>query len=177
MSMYTSFKPIGIRSTLYVVYDRFRLKIHTQTYKTTKALGIHSDFVSRFEVSDTPCRAEVTLNETCMWGCKTSSVECLNMSPQGPHTFGSVGFSMPNSEYNTIVPWVFSAFEKYGDRIAGILIHPLTAPRGNDTLISRRKDHELGLWIPERLTIDYDFLNHNVYDCDVCDVNNCTQAC
>ena len=96
--------------------------LQTNNASIDAALGIHSDFVSRFEVSDTPCRAEVTLNETCMWGCKTSSVECLNMSPQGPHTFGSVGFSMSNSGYNTIVPWVFSAFEKYGDRIAGILI-------------------------------------------------------
>ena len=141
------------------------------------ALAIHADFVHRFEVSEIPCAAEVTVNETCVWGCKTSSTECLNMSPQGPHTFGSVGFSMPNSEYNTIVPWVFSAFEKFGDRVAGILIHPLTASRGEDTLISRRRDHELGLWIPERLPIDYDFLDHNIYDCSVCDMNNCTQAC
>ena len=47
------------------------------------------------------------------------------------------------------VPWVFSAFEKYGDRIVGILIHPLTAPRGM-TRSSQHVKIELGLWIPKR---------------------------
>lgn len=141
------------------------------------ALSIHQDFINRFSVSDVPCEAEVTKNVTCVWGCKERDKKCLNMSPQGPHTFGSVGFSMPNSEYNEIMPWVFQMFNIYGDRIAGMLIHPLTADREKDTLISRRRDHELGIWIPERLPIDYDFLDHNIYDCDVCDVNNCTQVC
>ena len=141
------------------------------------ALAIHSDFLKTFEVSASTCEAEVTEGDICVWGCQDNSTSCLNMVPEGPHTFGSVGFSMPNAKYNDVIPWVFRTYEIFGSRIAGILIHPLTAPRGKDTIKSRRRDHTLGIWMPQRLPIDYDFLDHNEYDCSECDPANCTQAC
>ena len=69
--------------------------------------------------------------------------------------------------------------EEGGGVLAGVLIHPLTAPRGEDTMLSRRRDHELGFWSGAQgvLPLDYDFLHHNVYDCSVCDPVWCTQAC
>eukprot|EP00940_MAST-03C_sp_MAST-3C-sp2_P003206 g3206.t1 len=143
------------------------------------ALALHHDFLETFgdEISPLPCEAEVNEDDICLWGCQRNTTECLNMIPQGPHTFGSVGFSIPNSHYNHVVPWVFKAYALFGEDLAGVLIHPLTAEKGDDTLITRRRDHTLGMWIPNRLPIDYDFLDHNIYDCTACDAINCTQAC
>ena len=65
------------------------------------------------------------------------------MHPEGPHTFGSWGASMTNAQYNIVIPWVL---RQYTAPLAGILIHPLTAARGDDTIPTRRRDHEMGLW-------------------------------
>ena len=80
--------------------------------------------------------------------------------------------------YNQVMPWVFANSQKYSRSIAGILLHPLTAPAGKDTRVSRARGHEWGLWAgPGAVPLDYEFLRHNVYDCSKCDPDFCTQAC
>ena len=172
----------------------------------SNALALRRDFVQNFFPAGAPrraCAAEVTTNETCLWDCYEDSVDCLNMHPTGPHTFGSWGASMPTSMYTTVrrrciratqsacraavklcfcvylqvVPWVFANKELYAGSIAGILLHPLTAARGADTIESRVRDHTWGIWSSTALPLDYDFLRHNVYDCSVCDPVSCRQAC
>ena len=121
------------------------------------------------------CEKEVN-DELCLWGCFDSDERCVNMLPTGPHTYGSWGVSIPNDQYNQVMPWVFRNNVKYADSIAGILLHPLTADRGADTRLTRKRDHEWGLWAPGRLPLDYDFLDHNVYDCTTCDPELCSCA-
>ena len=104
---------------------------------TANALALRNDFISQFfarrlstEPASTfrPCTAEVN-DYLCLWGCYDNSKSCLNMVPTGPHTFGSWGASMPNSLYNEVMPWLFVNKMRY-DNLAGLLLHPLTAPRG-----------------------------------------------
>jgi aromatic ring-cleaving dioxygenase len=148
-----------------------------------RALSLRADFLRRFVEADAqPCAAEVTTDRICVW-------PGVNMQPTGPHTYGSWGASMPNDRYNEVMPWVQAAAqqprrERGNDvcmaqhgALAGLLLHPLTAARGEDTRESRRLDHELGLWSVRVLPLDFDFLWHNVYDCDACDPEYCTQAC
>ena len=148
-----------------------------------RAISLRADFMRRFVIADAaPCTAEVTIDRICLW-------PGVNMRPTGPHTYGSWGASMPNERYNLVMPWVMAAAQQrrreLGDNVctnergalAGILVHPLTAARGEDTRESRRLDHELGLWSINVLPLDFDFLWHNVYDCDKCDPELCTQAC
>ena len=173
---------------------------------TADALALHADFVSTFFLPNTTAAAPVTAarqpptrtlswprqqpqpqprrrcekevnDELCLWGCFDSDERCVNMLPTGPHTYGSWGVSIPNDQYNQVMPWVFRNNVKYADSIAGILLHPLTADRGADTRLTRKRDHEWGLWAPGRLPLDYDFLDHNVYDCTTCDPELCSQAC
>jgi len=119
------------------------------------AIRLRSEFLKRFVAAGAPtCEAEVTTDRTCVW-------PGINTHPTGPHTFGSWGASMPNDAYNSVVPWVIASAQQPrtepaggGDltcqaqrgALAGVLVHPLTAPRGADTRASRRLDHELGLW-------------------------------
>ena len=143
------------------------------------ALALRRDFISNFLPTDSPrrsCAAEVTTNETCLWDCYDDSTSCLNMHPTGPHTFGSWGASMPTSAYASVIPWVFANNKRYPS-LAGMLLHPLTAARGEDTVESRARDHTWGIWSSTTLPLDYDFLQHNVYDCSVCDPVSCRQAC
>lgn len=144
---------------------------------TRQALASRSAFIDTFSdlVSSSECDAEVTTDALCLWNCQENSTECLNMRPTGPHTYGSWGASMTNAQYGRVVPWVLRAKMAY-PALAGILIHPLTAPRGGDTVHTRARDHRMGLWTRE-VPLDYDFLDHNVYDCSICDPDHCRQAC
>lgn len=155
---------------------------------TAHALALRDEFIQTFfapGADDDPatgrpgrrsCTAEVNEEFLCLWGSFDSAESSMNMKPVGPHTYGSWGASMPNDYYNRVVPWVFASKQAYPD-LAGILLHPLTAPLARDTRLSRRRDHEWGIWTETTLPLDYDFLYHNVYDCDKCDPDLCTQAC
>jgi aromatic ring-cleaving dioxygenase len=177
-----------IRSEMFPIFNNvtiFCWHIHVyflerNAQSVNHALALRRDFIDNFFPPSVPqrsCAAEVTTNATCLWGCYDNSVECLNMHPTGPHTFGSWGASMPTSMYASVLPRVFANKERYASTIAGILIHPLTAARGEDTVETRVRDHTWGIWGATALPLDYDFLRHNVYDCSVCDPVLCRQAC
>lgn len=153
--------------------------LQSNNASTSAALALRDRFLAIFAgtIARAPCAAEVTLDAMCLWGCQTrGDAACMNLAPQGPHTLGSWGASMTDAQYNDVLPWVLRAGRAAAPWIAGILVHPLTAPRANDTAATRRRDHEMGLWTRE-VPLDYGFLAHNRYDCDVCDPRTCTQAC
>lgn len=162
-----------------------------------RALSLREDFRRRFLAPGAAaCAHEVNRDRACVWAG-------VNWEPEGPHTYGSWGASLTNTQYNDVLPWVIANQQQQqaavadGNRtscggeqlcfpqrgaLAGILVHPLTADRGVDTRASRRLDHQLGLWTGGTgfggvLPIDFDFLYHNVYDCSVCDPESCMQAC
>ena len=115
-----------------------------------RALELRKRFITAFLPENSkPCTHEVTVDRPCVW-------EHLNMLPAGPHTYGSWGASLPNDFYNKIIPWITTNqaagnSTASGDQVcdgqhgtlAGILVHPLTADRGQDTRESRKRDHQV----------------------------------
>ena len=115
-----------------------------------RALELRERFITAFLPENSkPCTHEVTVDRPCVW-------EHPNMLPAGPHTYGSWGASLPNDFYNKIIPWI-TANQAVGNSttsgdqvcdgqhgtLAGILVHPLTADRGQDTRESRKRDHQV----------------------------------
>jgi aromatic ring-cleaving dioxygenase len=160
--------------------------LQTSPKSVEAALRLRGDMIQSFSFDlSRPCEAEVN-DFNCMWRCYDPVIGCLNMEAVGPHPVGSWAASLTPAEYGRVIPWLWRQGNALDD-LAGVLIHPLTAARGADDAASRRRDHELGFWRAggargaagglRVLPVNYDFLSTNVYDCDVCDRETCTQAC